>query len=134
MAGFLLRVAKVPSLGATPTYNYLLQQKFLQTAIKPILGDHVVNQELVVLHKTGIVQELNNLLRDINHTRKDKFKGSYVGETDWGFLVEDMRPQGKISTFTPHSLHVEFSPTDQIQRSRHLCTRRIQAEVVVSVS
>ncbi|KHN99451.1 Inositol-pentakisphosphate 2-kinase [Metarhizium album ARSEF 1941] len=91
--GYLLRVAKVPSLGAAPTYNYILQQQFLQTAIKPILGDHVVNQELVVLHKTGIIQELNNILRTIDHTRKDKFKGTYVGETDLGFLVEDMRPQ-----------------------------------------
>ncbi|EFY98743.1 inositol-pentakisphosphate 2-kinase [Metarhizium robertsii] len=91
--GYLLRVAKVPSLGAAPTYNYVYQQQFLQTTIKPILGDHVVNQELVMLHKTGIIQELNNLLRAIDHTRKDKFKGTYVGETDLGFLVEDMRPQ-----------------------------------------
>ncbi|TWU73719.1 hypothetical protein ED733_005200 [Metarhizium rileyi] len=103
--GYLLRVAKVPSMGATPTYNYIFQQQFLQTAIRPILGDHVVNQELVVLHKTGIIQELNNLLRTINHTRKDKFKGTYVGETDLGFLVEDMRPQDP-ETFTL----VEFKP------------------------
>lgn len=88
----------MPSLGAPPTYNYPLQHKFLQTAIKPILGDHVVHQELVVLHKTGIIQELNSILQDINHTRKDKFQGTYVGESDWGFLVEDMRPQGKIQT------------------------------------
>jgi len=85
----------VPSLGAPLTYNYLLQQQYLQTAIKPILGEHVVHQELVVLHKSNIVRELNNLLRDVNHTRRDKFKGTYVGETDWGFLIEDMRPQGK---------------------------------------
>lgn len=85
----------MPSLGAPLSYNYLLQQKYLQTAVKPILGDHIVHQELVVLHKSNIVRELNNLLRDINHTRRDKFKGTYVGETDWGFLIEDMRPQGK---------------------------------------
>lgn len=93
--GFLLRVAKVPSLGAPLTYNYHLQQQYLQTAIRPILGEHVVHQELVMLHETNIVQELNNLLRDINHTRRDKFKGTYVGESEWGFLIEDMRPQGK---------------------------------------
>lgn len=103
--GLLLRVAKVPSLGAPPTYNYLLQQKFLQTAIKPILGDHVVHQELVVLHKSGIVRELNSLLRDINPSRKDKFKGTFVGETEWGFLVEDMRPQDSDTCVL-----VEFKP------------------------
>ncbi|KAG6024494.1 hypothetical protein E4U41_001777 [Claviceps citrina] len=92
LKGLLLRVAKVPSLGAPLAYNYLLQQQYLQTAIKPILGEHVVHQELVILHKSNIVRELNNLLRDINHTRRDKFKGTYVGETDWGFLIEDMRP------------------------------------------
>ncbi|KAG5976808.1 hypothetical protein E4U55_007214 [Claviceps digitariae] len=103
--GLLLRVAKVPSLGAPLTYNYLLQQQYLQTAIKPILGEHVVHQELVVLHKSNIVRELNNLLRDVNHTRRDKFKGTYVGETDWGFLIEDMRPQDVDSCVL-----VEFKP------------------------
>lgn len=105
MKGLLLRVAKVPSLGAPLSYNYLLQQKYLQTAVKPILGDHIVHQELVVLHKSNIVRELNNLLRDINHTRRDKFKGTYVGETDWGFLIEDMRPQDIDSCVL-----VEFKP------------------------
>lgn len=109
MVGYLLRVAKVHSLGAAPTYNYVYQQQFLQTTIKPILGDHVVNQELVVLHKTGIIQELNNLLRTIDHTRKDKFKGTYVGETDLGFLVEDMRPQGRMTTLANPPAHAHLS-------------------------
>ncbi|KAG6248523.1 hypothetical protein E4U24_002667 [Claviceps purpurea] len=105
LQGFLLRVAKVPSLGAPLTYDYHLQQQYLQTAIKPILGEHAVHQELVMLHKTNIVQELNNLLRDINHTRRDKFKGTYVGESEWGFLIEDMRPQALDTCIL-----VEFKP------------------------
>ncbi|KAG5952647.1 hypothetical protein E4U57_005916 [Claviceps arundinis] len=105
LQGFLLRVAKVPSLGAPLTYNYHLQQQYLQTAIRPILGEHVVHQELVMLHETNIVQELNNLLRDINHTRRDKFKGTYVGESEWGFLIEDMRPQALDTCIL-----VEFKP------------------------
>jgi inositol-pentakisphosphate 2-kinase len=119
----------VPTLGATPTYNYLLQHQFLQTAIKPILGQHVVSQELVVLHKSGIVQELNDFLRDINHTRKDKFKGTFVGETDWGFLVEDMRPMGELPASESNlSRLFYFSQTDrQAKRSKHLCPRRVQA-------
>lgn len=78
-----------------PAYNYFLQQKFLQKAIKPILSGHVVHQELVKLRGSGIVRELNNHLAGVNDSRKDKFKNTYVGETDWGFLVEDMRPQGE---------------------------------------
>ncbi|KAG5925735.1 hypothetical protein E4U53_003235 [Claviceps sorghi] len=105
LKGLLLRVAKVHSPGAPLAYNYLLQQQYLQTAIKPILGEHVIHQELVVLHKSNIVRELNNLLRDVNHTRRDKFKGTYVGETDWGFLIEDMRPQDPDSCIL-----VEFKP------------------------
>lgn len=96
IAGLLLRVAKVPSLGASPTYDYLAQQQYFQNSIEPLLGEYVVHQELVILRKTGIVQELNNLLREINHTRKDKFKGSFIGQTDWGFVVEDMRPTSKF--------------------------------------
>ncbi|KAK2591315.1 Inositol-pentakisphosphate 2-kinase [Conoideocrella luteorostrata] len=103
--GLLLRVAKVPSLGATPTYNYIFQHQFLQTAIRPILGDHVVRQDLVMLHKSGIVKELNHLLHAMNSSRKDKFKDTYVGDTDWGFLVEDMRPQD-VET----CVLVEFKP------------------------
>lgn len=90
----LLRVAKVPSLGDPLTYNYISQQNFYLAAIKPLLGEHAVHQELVVLHKSGIVDELNAHLQAINHLRKPKFKGSFVGQSDWGFLVEDMRPQG----------------------------------------
>ncbi|KAK5990155.1 Inositol-pentakisphosphate 2-kinase [Cladobotryum mycophilum] len=90
--GSLLRVAKVPSMGQTPTYNYLLQQKFYHTAIKPILGEHAVRQELVVLHQSGIVDELNDILQNIDHKRKPKFRGTFIGQANWGFLVEDMRP------------------------------------------
>ncbi|POR34102.1 Inositol-pentakisphosphate 2-kinase [Tolypocladium paradoxum] len=99
--GLLLRVAKVPSLNHPPTYNYLVQQNFYQAAIKPLLGIHAVLQELVILHKSGIVDELNKFLRDIDHSRKAKFRGTFIGQTDWGFLVEDMRPQGKTAPPRP---------------------------------
>ncbi|UNI14264.1 Inositol-pentakisphosphate 2-kinase [Purpureocillium takamizusanense] len=91
-SGLLLRVAKVPALGHPPTYNYLAQQNFYQGAIKPLLGSYAIRQELVILRKSGIIEELNNYLRDNDGERKDKFKGTFVGQTDWGFLVEDMRP------------------------------------------
>jgi len=94
-AGLLLRVAKVPTLDHPPTYNYLVQQKFYQSAIKPLLGTYAIRQELVILRKSGIVEELNKHLRDIDETRKDKFKGTFIGQTDWGFLVEDMRPDSE---------------------------------------
>ncbi|PNY27922.1 Inositol-pentakisphosphate 2-kinase [Tolypocladium capitatum] len=91
--GLLLRVAKVPSLNHPPTYNYLVQQDFYQAAIRPLLGIHAVQQELVNLHKSGVVDELNKFLRDVDQSRKAKFRGTFIGQTDWGFLVEDMRPQ-----------------------------------------
>ncbi|KYK60019.1 hypothetical protein DCS_01153 [Drechmeria coniospora] len=103
--GVLLRVAKVPSLNAHPTYDYLAQQKFFQYSIKPLLGKHVVHQELVILRASGIIDELNKFLRDINHSRAPKFRGSFIGQADWGFLVEDMRPQD-----ANESLLVEFKP------------------------
>ncbi|KAJ6446465.1 inositol-pentakisphosphate 2-kinase [Purpureocillium lavendulum] len=104
-AGLLLRVAKVPTLGHPLTYNYLAQQKFYQGAIKPLLGGHAIRQEIVILRKSGVVEELNKHLRDIDDTRRDKFKGTFIGQTDWGFLVEDMRPAKPDD-----SILIEFKP------------------------
>ncbi|ETS06410.1 hypothetical protein M419DRAFT_70044 [Trichoderma reesei RUT C-30] len=107
--GKLLRVAKAPSLGRAPTSSdyYFRQQEFFIREIQPHLGDHAVNQELVVLHKSGIVDELNAMLRDVNHLRKPKFQASFIGHASWGFLVEDMRPKGECDD---GSLLIEFKP------------------------
>ena len=109
--GLLLRVAKVPSLAAAPTYNYLQQQKHYQTVIQPILGHNAVHQELVVLRESDIIGKLNGFLQSIAHRRKDKFKGSFVGQSDWGFLVEDMQPRGKpsLTRSTSNSLNSAMS-------------------------
>lgn len=117
--GLLLRVAKVPKLGQVTKYDYLFQQQFFQTAILPILGAYAVHQELVILHKSGIVEELNALLQHINHERESKFRDSYVGLTGWGLLVEDMRPERKCSH--PTSYKTQPNP----YRRRHTC--RVQA-------
>lgn len=95
--GKLLRVAKAQALSRTPVSSnyYLRQQEFFIREIQPHLGDHAVRQELVVLHKSSIVNELNDMLRKSNHLRKTKFQGSYIGRASWGFLVEDMRPSGE---------------------------------------
>lgn len=105
--GLLLRVAKVPALGQPTAYNYLFQQTFYQTTIRPLLGSHAIHQELVILRGSGIVDELNRLLQALDHTRKPKFRGSFVGQSDWGLLIEDMRPDPKAPT--PRIL-VEFKP------------------------
>lgn len=106
--GLLLRVAKVPLLGQPTKYNYVWQQNFYQTAILPLLGSHAIHQELVILRNSGIVDELNRLLQDIDHTRKPKFRGSFVGQSDWGLLIEDMRPDPMAPP--PRSTLVEFKP------------------------
>ncbi|PTB56736.1 hypothetical protein M431DRAFT_385686 [Trichoderma harzianum CBS 226.95] len=119
--GKLLRVAKAPSLGRAPTSSdyYLRQQEFFIREIQPHLGEHAVSQELVVLHKSGIVDDLNAMLRDMNHQRKPKFQGSFIGHASWGFLVEDMRPNGeylshmltsKLLYSDDGSILVEFKP------------------------
>lgn len=110
--GLLLRVAKVPAPGQPTAYNYLFQQTFYQTAVQPLLGAHAIHQELVVLRGSGIVDELNRMLRDLDHVRKAKFRGSCVGHTDWGLLIEDMRPPAATATSPspPRSLLVEFKP------------------------
>lgn len=105
--GLLLRVAKVPALGQPTAYNYLFQQKYYQTAIRPLLGSHAIHQELVILRNSGIIDELNRLLQDLDHTRKPKFRGSFVGQSDWGLLIDDMRPDPKAPV--PRIL-VEFKP------------------------
>jgi inositol-pentakisphosphate 2-kinase len=103
--GLLLRVAKVSSHGHAPAYDYLRQQKFFQSVIQPVLGEHTVRQELVILYNTDIIAQVNKFLRSNEHLRKDKFKGTYVGQSDWGLLVEDMRPQEHNSC-----LFFEFKP------------------------
>ena len=117
--GLLLRVAKVPKLGQVTKYDYLFQQQFFQTAILPILGEYAVHQELVILHKSGIVEELNALLQHGNHERKSKFRDTYIGLTSWGLLVEDMRPECKCSHFN----HTKSQANSC--RRRHTC--RVQA-------
>lgn len=89
----------MPALGQPLTYDYLLQQRFYHSVIKPVLHNHTVHQELVVLRKSNLVNELNKLLQSIDHLRKEKFRGSYVGHSDWGLLLEDMRPEGTRSPF-----------------------------------
>ncbi len=98
-------MAKVPRLGQHSKYNYILQQQFYNTSIKPILGTYANHQELVILHDTDVVDQLNALLQDIDHTRIHKFRGSFVGFSDWGLLTRDMRP-GDSS----ECLLVEFKP------------------------
>lgn len=118
-SGLLLRVAKVAVLGQPAAYNYLFQQKYYQTAIQPLLGHHAIHQELVILRGSGVVDELNRLLQDLDHTRKPKFRGSYVGLSDWGLLIEDMRPEPSLTSLpsspcrgrtSSSSLLVEFKP------------------------
>ncbi|KAM0265210.1 hypothetical protein ACHAQJ_000363 [Trichoderma viride] len=116
--GKLLRVAKAQALGRTPTSSdyYFRQQEFYIREIQPHLGDHAVRQELVVLHKSTIVDELNAMLRDVNHLRKPKFQSSFIGHASWGFLVEDMRPNGENpvtrSRIPPNSVLTPFEGDD----------------------
>lgn len=95
MPGLLLRVAKDLVDSDRPRFDYLEQQDYYRTHIKPILGSHVLHQELAIIRDSGIIDAINDRLKTINHTRKEKFKGSSIGQSDWGFLIEDMRPEGK---------------------------------------
>ncbi|KAH7328425.1 inositol-pentakisphosphate 2-kinase-domain-containing protein [Stachybotrys elegans] len=90
--GLLLRVAKVTP-GQPMAFDYVLQQRFWTSNIQPILKNHAASQELVILHKSEIIDQLNALLRSIDQSRRPKFRGTYVGHSDWGLLVEDMRPE-----------------------------------------
>ncbi|RDA92976.1 hypothetical protein CP533_5547 [Ophiocordyceps camponoti-saundersi (nom. inval.)] len=105
LAGLLLRVAKVPRRNSPLTYNYLVQQNFYQNSIRPLLDGYAVHQELVVIRKCGIVDKLNKLLQEIDSSRKQKFRGSFVGQSDWAFLVQDMRPAASEECFL-----IEFKP------------------------
>lgn len=91
-------MAKVPNEGQPLKYDYLKQQEFFANQIGKHLTDYAVKQELVVLRDTNIVERLNDYLRGMDSTRKKKFQGTFVGETDWGILVEDMRPESKFGS------------------------------------
>ena len=93
-SGWLLRMSKAPINGDTPRFNYIKQQEFYANRVRYLLRDHVVQQELVVVRGSNIVRKLNNFLTSIDHERKEKFRGSYIADTNWGFLVEDMRLKG----------------------------------------
>lgn len=62
-----------------------------------MLGEYAIHQELVILYKSGIVEQLNSHLQLINQERKAKFRGSFIGLSEWGLLVDDMRPGRKSS-------------------------------------
>lgn len=106
-----------------PRFNYIDQQRYYRTRIKPILGSHVLHQELVIIRNSGIIDAINEYLKCNDKKRKDKFMGTAVGQSDWGFLVEDMRPEGEpLQPDTPeyepcgltladkNGLLVEFKP------------------------
>lgn len=99
-SGWLLRVAKAPASGQPARFNYLKQQEFYAKQITPFLKTHAIQQRLVVLRHTNIIPQLNAFLRSIDHQRKEKFRGSFISESNWGLLVEDMRVSGTIAFTT----------------------------------
>ncbi|KAM5351440.1 hypothetical protein ACJ41O_004163 [Fusarium nematophilum] len=103
--GWLLRVAKAPANGQPARFNYLKQQEFYSKQITPFLKTHAIKQQLVVLRHSNVISQLNAYLRTVDHERKEKFRGSFISESNWGLLVEDMR----VSDPTNHIL-VEFKP------------------------
>ncbi|KAF4452552.1 Inositol-pentakisphosphate 2-kinase [Fusarium austroafricanum] len=103
--GWLLRVAKAPASGQPARFNYLKQQEFYAKQITPFLKTHAIQQQLVVLRHTNIIPQLNAFLRSIDHLRKEKFRGSFVSESNWGLLVEDMRVSDP-----KNSILIEFKP------------------------
>ncbi|KAF4333573.1 inositol-pentakisphosphate 2-kinase [Fusarium beomiforme] len=103
--GWLLRVAKAPASGQPARFNYLKQQEFYAKQITPFLKAHAIQQQLVVLRHTNIIPQLNAFLRSIDHQRKEKFRGSFISESNWGLLVEDMRVSDK-----KNSILIEFKP------------------------
>lgn len=94
--GWLLRVAKAPTNGQPARFNYLKQQEFYAKQITPFLKTHAIQQQLVVLRNSNIIPKLNAFLLSIDHERKEKFRGSFLSESNWGLLVEDMRVAGKL--------------------------------------
>ncbi|EXA49536.1 hypothetical protein FOQG_00908 [Fusarium oxysporum f. sp. raphani 54005] len=103
--GWLLRVAKAPASGQPARFNYLKQQEFYAKQITPFLKTHAIQQRLVVLRHTNIIPQLNAFLRSIDHQRKEKFRGSFISESNWGLLVEDMRVSEP-----KNSILIEFKP------------------------
>jgi inositol-pentakisphosphate 2-kinase len=87
-----------------PKFNYIEQERYYRTRIRPILGPHVLHQELVIIRNSGIIDAINGYLTRNDKKRKPKFMGTIVDQSDWGFLVEDMRPDGKRSSQI-HAVH-----------------------------
>ncbi|RFN46840.1 inositol-pentakisphosphate 2-kinase [Fusarium flagelliforme] len=119
--GWLLRVAKAPASGQPARFNYLKQQEFYAKQITPFLKTHAIQQQLVVLRNTNIISQLNAYLRSIDHQRKEKFRGSFVSESNWGLLVEDMRisdPNSKLIEFKPKWLNQSPSAPEGAIRCR----------------
>jgi hypothetical protein len=94
--GLLLRVAKALE-DDRPKFDYISQYRYYLSHIKPILGSYVLHQELVGLQSEDIIDRINAHLRSINKTRAPQFKYTYVKPSELGFLVEDMRSDGKLS-------------------------------------
>jgi hypothetical protein len=100
----LLRVAKALE-DDRPKFDYISQYRYYLSHIKPILGSYVLHQELVGLQSEDIIDRINAHLRSINKTRAPKFKDTYVKPSELGFLVEDMRSDGKLSLSPIFALH-----------------------------
>ncbi|KAK0389379.1 hypothetical protein NLU13_2954 [Sarocladium strictum] len=90
----VLRVAKVKRPGEHASFDYIAQHKYFLRDIRPRLGGYTVHQELVKAHHAKqLVPEMNEMLKRIDGQRRKKFRGSFVGNTDWALLLEDVRPQ-----------------------------------------
>ena len=94
-----------------PKFNYIEQERYYRTRIRPILGPYVLHQELVIIRDSGIIGAINGYLTRNDKKRKPKFMGTTVDQSDWGFLVEDMRPDGEHVPCMPSTHHASLSDT-----------------------
>ena len=83
----------------------------------------MLHQELVIIRGSGIIDAINEYLKCNDKKRKDKFMGTTIGQSEWGFLIEDMRAEGdhfpsdalahgsgKLTHTDENGLLVEFKP------------------------
>ncbi|AEO69202.1 uncharacterized protein THITE_2119339 [Thermothielavioides terrestris NRRL 8126] len=86
------RLLRVPKAG-TSAHSCFEIQEYWETAVRPLFEpEDLVQHQLIKLGQDAVTSQLNSALARADHFRRADFRGSRVAATEYGMLVEDMRP------------------------------------------
>lgn len=88
------------------SFPYEQHQRFFNNVILTLINrEDLVEQELVSIRGSGVVEQLNSILEARDSQRRKDWQGTRVADVEYGMLVQDLR-----NTDPEHTTIIEFKP------------------------